>query len=155
MNLKINDPIPATLQLFDNDETMHVRAIVRAADKTVLGTVTLSHIADGLYANTDLVTPATSFVSIQYEVFEDAGFTVPSELHSTALDVFGVNASPFTLAQIADRVWDESLSSHTLLNSAGRKLNESITPASFIPAGQQIEVEVEPVQTIIVEVEEA
>lgn len=85
MNIKVGDKIPLVLQLFDNATTKFVRAVIRdATDAPISGSpFTLAHEANGLYTNNAAVMPDTPFVSVQYLVYDDAGFTTLSEDHSS------------------------------------------------------------------------
>lgn len=93
MNLKPNDVIPLVLQLFDNDATKYVRANVRDASDTVISgsPFTLAHEANGLYTNASAVMPNTPFVSVQYLVYDDAGFTTLSTIHASAAVEIPIN----------------------------------------------------------------
>lgn len=62
-----------------------------------------------------------------------------------AANTFGANAQTPSVnpSQIADAVWDAPLGDHLDVGSTGKKLSDGLTAASFIPAGQQVEVEFE------------
>lgn len=64
--------------------------------------------------------------------------------HATA-GTFGANAQTPAVnpTQIANAVWDATLGDHLDVGSTGKKLADGLTAASFIPAGQQVEVEFE------------
>ena len=85
MNLKPNDIIPLVLQLFDNATNKFVRAVVRDnSDAEISGSpFTLVHEANGLYTNSTALMPNKPFVSVQYLVYDDAGFTTFSSTHSS------------------------------------------------------------------------
>lgn len=85
MNLKPGDKIPLVLQLFDNAVNKFVRAVVRdASDTQIAGSpFALAHEANGLYTNSTAEMPNTPFISVQYLVYDDAGFTTLSSTHSS------------------------------------------------------------------------
>mgnify|MGYP001204882456 CR=1 FL=1 len=88
MTVKIGENIPCFLQLFDGNVGKFVRATIRRPDNTVVGSpVTLSHVGSGLYHNQAVVMPSVDFVTVQFAVFDDAGFTVPSTTYSMAEEV--------------------------------------------------------------------
>ena len=84
MNLKPGDKIPLVLQLFDNAVGKFVRAVVRdSSDAEISGSpFALAHEASGLYTNAAAIMPNTPFISVQYLVYDDAGFTTLSSDHS-------------------------------------------------------------------------
>lgn len=86
MNLKPGDKIPLVLQLFDNAVNKFVRAVVRdSSDTQIAGSpFALAHEANGLYTNSTAEMPNSAFVSVQYLVYDDAGFTTLSSTHSSA-----------------------------------------------------------------------
>lgn len=87
----IGDTIALSNQLFDSDTTKFVRASLRDDAGAPLGAspVSLTHDANGNYTNATVIFPAgTDFVSVTYEVFNDAGFTTPSPDHSSSIDTF-------------------------------------------------------------------
>lgn len=90
MELRVGQKIPLALQLFDGATDRHVRAWVRKPDGTQLSgsPYTLSHVASGLYENDNATMPDSDWVTAQYRVFDDSGFTSPSEDHADALDTF-------------------------------------------------------------------
>ena len=91
MAVKVGNQIPLVVQISDEDTGVFPRAIVRdAAGVPIAGSpVALSHVALGLYKNTSLVMPATDRVFAQYQIFQDAGFTIRHPIHAdTLLDVF-------------------------------------------------------------------
>jgi hypothetical protein len=87
--MKIGDPMPLCLQLADRLTDKYVQATLRDDEGTTLETVNLSHVSEGLYA--DFLTPFpndTVFVTCQYLVYDDSGYTVLSEDEGAALDTF-------------------------------------------------------------------
>lgn len=85
MNLKPNDIIPLVLQLFDNATNKFVRAVVRDNSGVQISgsPFTLAHQANGLYINGSALMPNKPFISVQYLVYDDAGFTTLSSTHSS------------------------------------------------------------------------
>jgi len=89
-SIRLGDTIPLNLQLFDGDTTKYVRAIVRdPTDVEITGSpFTLPHVGDGLYKLYTEAMPNVDYLISTYQVFDDAGFTSKSELHSDATDIF-------------------------------------------------------------------
>lgn len=88
MKIKYGYNIPASLQLFNGNQTKYVRAFLRDASNTLFSTLSLTHVASGLYENHSVQMPNTAFVTVQYIVYDDAGFTTPSTTYSLAIDLF-------------------------------------------------------------------
>lgn len=81
--------------------------------------------------------------SINAAQVADAVWDAPIADHNDP-GTFGANAQSPAVnpAQIADAVWDAPLADHLDIGSTGKKLSDGLTAANFIPAGQQIEVEI-------------
>lgn len=92
---RLGDPIPVYLQLHTGDTVKFVRAHLRDASGTPLGgsPASLPHVANGMYVNLSFSMPNTPFVTITYEVFDDAGFTVPSSFDGDGEDSYVFDAS--------------------------------------------------------------
>lgn len=87
----VGDTIALSNQLFDSDTTKFVRASLRDDAGVALGAspVSLTHDANGNYTNSTVVFPAgTDYISVTYEVFDDALFTISSPDHSSSIDTF-------------------------------------------------------------------
>lgn len=87
---KLGETIPLSVQLHDGAIDKYCRAIVRDSDGTALAgsPVTLTHISNGKYEDNTLVMPNKRYVSVTYEVYEDALFTTLSDEHTHAVDLF-------------------------------------------------------------------
>jgi len=85
MNLKKGQTIPLAFQLHDGDTSKYVRAVVRdSTDTPISGSpFSLPHESAGLYTSNMGVMPDSPFITVQYQAFNDAGFTTPSAVHST------------------------------------------------------------------------
>jgi hypothetical protein len=88
--VKVGDPIRLNLQLFDGDAGKFVQAYVRDSSGAQLAgsPVTLTHTDQGLYEDDSLVMPDNAEISAVYKVFNDAGFSSPSAIHSDAIDIY-------------------------------------------------------------------
>lgn len=95
--LKIGETVPISLQLFDGATNKYPRARLYKIDGTELSgsPVALSHIANGLYKNSAFSMPNENAVIVQYRVFNDAGFTTESGLHSAAMETFFLEDNSF------------------------------------------------------------
>ncbi len=91
MNLLVGDPLPVAVQLYDGATNKFVRAWIRDQGGALVGAspYAVPHLAGGLYELTGLFMPLAEFVTIQFKIYDDAGFTTPSTQHSDALDIFG------------------------------------------------------------------
>lgn len=77
-NLLVGQPIPLYMQLYDNDPAKYVRVTLRDADNVELedSPVDLSPVGDeGLYYNSDVLMPDTTFVTAQFIVYDDAEYS--------------------------------------------------------------------------------
>lgn len=87
---KVGQKIPIALQLFDGATGKFVRAWARRPDGTQLSgsPFSLSHVAAGLYEYDSATMPDAEWLTVQYRVFDDSGFSTQSADHSDALDTF-------------------------------------------------------------------
>jgi hypothetical protein len=122
--LKLGQRIPIAMQLFDSATNKYVRATISKADGSALSgsPFNVPHEANGLYKLNTQDMPNTPFITVQYKVFDDAGFTTPSADHADGLDVFSLAESLAEQAQISGVVSDEallagSLESNTLIGT--------------------------------------
>lgn len=90
MNLPVGSTIPIAIQLIDNATDKYIRAHVRDNDDNEISgsPVNLTHISNGLYTNYDLIFPEVPFVTVQYIVYDDSGYTIISESEGSGLDAF-------------------------------------------------------------------
>jgi len=81
--------VPVELQIENGDATKFPRAVIRNAADAIIATRDLTHLADGLYKPTSIFPmPVTSFIAVQYLVFDDSGRTVLSTDVGFDTDVF-------------------------------------------------------------------
>ena len=88
--MRPGDEIPIRLQLWNGDPSRYVRArLFDSANSELAGSpVSCSHVSGGLYSGLGFIMPDTESVAVQFKVFDDAGFTIPSEDFQEALDIF-------------------------------------------------------------------
>lgn len=91
MGVSLGDKIPIVCQLEDGKTNRFVQATVRDNAGTVLATVGCSHVADGLYVNQLQTMPNVPFVTVQFKVFVDAGFTIEDPDYSQPMDFFDLD----------------------------------------------------------------
>lgn len=118
------DPLPLSMKLYDSNPNMHVRAIIRDSLGVPLpaSPVTLSHTGEGRYESSAiLMPPNTDKIVVNYQVFDDAGFTIPSSRYTDGSDVFPYEVpSSFIISKL-----DEILNALALgLGSGGRQAIE-------------------------------
>lgn len=75
MQLNIGDLIPLELQLSDGSTVMFPQALVYDASGALLATKSLTHIAQGRYADDSLTMTNTPYTAVTYIVYSDAGHT--------------------------------------------------------------------------------
>ena len=87
--VKIGQPIPLSLQLGDDDETLFPQAVLRDPAGSVVATVDLPHLAGGLYYDESEPMPAQDRIFAQYKVYSNAGHTQEDPIHcDTIMEVF-------------------------------------------------------------------
>lgn len=87
-NLVAGSIVPLTVQLFDEDATKFPQGVVRDPADASLSTKDLTHLANGMYVNNTFLMTTDDFLTAEYRVFNEAGHTTLSALHSTAIDRF-------------------------------------------------------------------
>lgn len=75
---RLGTPIPLRLQFSDGDSSKFVRAVVKDPTGTPLAgsPFVLTHTSNGLFTNFAHLMPEVDFISAQYLVYDDAGFTI-------------------------------------------------------------------------------
>jgi hypothetical protein len=88
--MNIGDKIPAYLQLFDCNTSKFVRAFVRDATGAQIPSspVNLSPVALGLYGDNSLVYPNSPFVTVQYVVYSDSGYSSIDPTEGATMEMF-------------------------------------------------------------------
>lgn len=96
--VKLGDPMPLFLQLGGSVTGKFIKASLKDAAGVSLGAFPLADRGLGLYSSPDVAMSGATVVYATYEVFDDAGFTVPSPLYQNGEDVFlldtGSSATP-------------------------------------------------------------
>lgn len=90
----VGDTLALSLQLFDSATDKFVRGTLRDDAGADLGAspASLTHDSNGNYTNSTVTMPAgTDYVTVTYEVFDDALFTTPSADHGSAIDTFDLS----------------------------------------------------------------
>ena len=103
----VGDTVPLSVQLFDSDTTKFARATVRDDSGTpVSGSpFSLGHVGNGRYESSSLLFPSgTNYVNATYEIFDDAGFTIFSELHASAIDTFSLTVPTTEIIECLDQL---------------------------------------------------
>lgn len=113
---------PLELMLFDGAPGKGVRVYIRSTSGTLISTLTLSHIGEGLY--TGVWTPASiGYYHANYVVYTDPSCTTEDILYSRTTEPYKVS-EPVTPQTIAGAVWDEALIDHTTAGSFGWAIQE-------------------------------
>src|SRR5687768_918682 len=84
----LNEPVPIQVLAADGRTDLFGRALIKRPDGTVLTTINLSHIGDGVYGSTHSYVQEGYF-SVVYSLFLDAGRTIPAtyDLESELMEV--------------------------------------------------------------------
>ncbi len=90
MGLTIGEIVPLNVQLPDDNADVFVRATVLDPLNNPIGgsPFTLSYLEQGNYGTDMLLMPDEPWIKAIYEIFDDAGFTMPSNVYGTSSDVF-------------------------------------------------------------------
>lgn len=88
--IRINEKIPLKLQLFDGAIDKYPLAYVYddSMNEITGSPFSLNHIFHGLYASNAASMPDTSYVIVQYRVYDDILHQSKSLYHADALDIF-------------------------------------------------------------------
>lgn len=89
IRIPAGDTIPLTLELSDGSTAMFPRALLYDGAGTLLATVNLTALSNGLYVNFTQVMPSSGFVEAVYIVYSDSGHTTLAA-YGRAVDVFSV-----------------------------------------------------------------
>lgn len=87
------DVLPVTFKLFDINSSVYVMATVKTdAGVPLTGSpATLTSVGLGRYSSTAFLMPAgVNYVTVDYQVFSDAGLTIPSTVYSNGSDQFAL-----------------------------------------------------------------
>lgn len=133
-SLRVGDEVPIFIQLEDGATDQFPRVLVRDPSDVLLQTVDLSHAANGLYTpGTAYVMPDEDYIRLSAIIYSDSGHTTENtaygrtaESYYKNLDASQASVSALsipTASQNADAVWDEALSGHTTVGSAGEAQN--------------------------------
>ena len=101
-NIQLGEAVPITLQLSDAYASAVVKARLYDNTSTELAgsPVTLSHVANGLYAYVGFAMPDKQYVVVQYIVYMTGGVTIDTN--------YGAVSEVYALANnaaVADAVW--------------------------------------------------
>lgn len=111
---KLNEPIPLSFQFHDGSSTKYVRAVVKNdAQSAISGSpFALTHVSGGKYVNdTGALMPSTTYVTADYAVYDDSGFTTVSTDYDGASETFEFLDSPTTTivnASVVEAVVDNT-----------------------------------------------
>ena len=84
-----SNKVPIELQIETGAIDRFPQAVVRDDANTILNTIDLNHLSNGLYkAAADFLMPGNQFVTVQYLVYDDASHTIISSDLGRDSDVF-------------------------------------------------------------------
>lgn len=94
INLKVGEKIPLFLTLESKDTSRFVRVtLYDEAGVQVGAIVSVSHLADGNYFDDSRLMPSALSLVAVYDVFRDAGFTMPSNRDATVNERFDLDTT--------------------------------------------------------------
>lgn len=113
----LNEPTPLQIAATDGNTALFARAHVYSADGVLTATVSLPHLAEGLYGAT--WTPAIEgyFTSI-CTFYTDAGFTTPAA-YDKAADVIEVNSNKTNLLRLLGLMKENAVLDQEVYDTAG------------------------------------
>lgn len=85
---RVGEIVGLSLQMSDGNEILYPQAQVRDAGGSVIATLDLAHVGEGLYTNRSLFMPDNAVVTAAYRVYSDAGHTTQDNTYEETLDVF-------------------------------------------------------------------
>lgn len=89
VSIRAGDPVPIHLKLDDRNESKFGQALVYDEGNTLLTTLVLAHVNDGLYLpSTPYLMPGNVSIKVDYRVFNDVGLTDEDTTYRVDLDVF-------------------------------------------------------------------
>ena len=90
INVKFEEPMPLSLQLFDGATDKYIKVILKRPDGVALpeSPVYLTNVGDGNYQDNAVLMPAYTHIVATFKVYDDAGYSVPSESHSDTEETF-------------------------------------------------------------------
>lgn len=88
--INLGEKVPVVFQSSVAETGLFVRATIKDNDENTLAVLALTHVVNGLYLNDNYLMPAKAFITVQYDVFKDAGFTLLDDSYLKAIDVFSL-----------------------------------------------------------------
>lgn len=112
---------PLELTLYDGATNQGARARIRTISGTLVTTVNLTHIGDGVYTSTWTPVSAGYYIA-EFTVYTDGTYTTENLFYTNVSEVYKVSAAAALFpdaATIAGTVWDTARSGHTSSGSFG------------------------------------
>lgn len=109
--------LPIELQIENNNSTKFPQAILRNELNSIIGTVNLSHIDDGLYKpSVNFSMTSAKFIAVQYLIYDDAARTIISTDVGSATEIF-------IRESVHEITWDEPILDHQIPGTTGETLS--------------------------------
>lgn len=112
IRVNVNQAIPLKVLIGDGSTGLYVRAKVYDSAGTLVATVALPHVAEGMYASTTTI-GVEGFYTAVYTVYTDAGFLSLATDYSKAQDLVYVGKS------LPDELLNELVANHLVAGSVG------------------------------------
>lgn len=104
---KPGDPLPLSMKLFDTNSLVYVKATVKDSFGNPLpgSPVVLGYVGQGKFENNSMTMPGgVDYVSATYEVFNDAGLTLHSNVYTDGTDVFPFEIPDSTILSLLNEI---------------------------------------------------
>ena len=105
------DNIPIVLQISDGNIGVFPQAVITDDSGVVLGTVSLTHVANGLYQTTFIMTNDT-YINSTYIVYTDALHTIESTTYQRDIDTFLLTSIQAKLQDLHDENFGKWIIDH-------------------------------------------
>jgi len=127
VDVREDDKIPLSIQLFDGATNKYVKVILRDPDGVEItgSPVALSHIGEGHYTNDTIVMPLLDYITATYKVFNDSGFTDPSITHSDSEELYKLAVPVAELIEVLNKI-NQILSEGVVAKGLGYDLEGAI-----------------------------
>lgn len=133
INIPTGSPAPFRLQLDDGVTNRFVRATIYDSTNSIIGTVDLTHLVNGMYVGQKIFTDP-GYYNVVYTVYLNNDFTGIDPYYCASSETFYAKDDSQSVESIADAVWAKNLSSFNDPGSAGlllKELYESNDPDAF------------------------
>ena len=116
-----NIPFPLTVTLADGNTTLFLRGRIYNSVGTLIDTVSIPHIAEGMYMLAHTFTTEGVF-NVIYQLFTDAGFTTPA-VYDKEADQIDVSSFKTNILKILGLLHHNTIIDHQVYNGTRQLLS--------------------------------